>query len=101
MVDKYFYRFYVFWPAVPIEARRGCWVPLELKLEMILNHHVNAGNLTWVLWNKTVLVTTEPCFFSSLLSHLFLLGILTQLLQLGIGKISQIWWHKRQNLYMI
>lgn len=29
---------------MPTEARRHCWIPLELELQMILRHHVSAGN---------------------------------------------------------
>jgi hypothetical protein len=30
--------------AVPTEARRGCGIPLELKLQIIMNCHRDAGN---------------------------------------------------------
>lgn len=32
--------------AVPLEARRGCWVPLERELQMAVSYHVGAGNQT-------------------------------------------------------
>lgn len=35
-------------PAVPLEARRGRWVPLERELQMAVSYHVGAGNQTAV-----------------------------------------------------
>lgn len=35
--------------------------PLELELWMVMSHHVNAGNWTWVVCKSNeVLLTTEP-----------------------------------------
>lgn len=39
--------------AVPVEAKRGCGNPLELELQMIVNHHLGAGNQSWVLCKST------------------------------------------------
>lgn len=34
--------------------------PLELELQMVMNHHANIGNLTWVSTRETVLLIAEP-----------------------------------------
>lgn len=33
--------------------------PLQLELQMVVNHHVSTGNLTWVSTRKTVHSTAE------------------------------------------
>jgi hypothetical protein len=47
---------------VPMAVRRGHRNPLELELEMIVSHHVGAGNQIQVLWKSS------QCAY--LLSHL-------------------------------
>jgi hypothetical protein len=33
---------------VPVQVRRGYWLGLiELELQMVVNHPVSSGNLTW------------------------------------------------------
>lgn len=43
--------------AVPAEARR--WHPLELELEMIVSHHMGAGNQTSLPQEQQAVLTTE------------------------------------------
>lgn len=48
--------------AVPTVTRRGHWIPLELELLVIMNHHVGAWSQIWLLWKKSVLLTAELPF---------------------------------------
>lgn len=41
---------------VPMEARRGFWIPMDLELRMVVNSHVGAGNWTWVTWPRSALM---------------------------------------------
>ena len=48
---------------------------LELKLQMVVNYHVSAGNRTWVPCNSNTFSKLPGCLFSpssSVLSFLFL-----------------------------
>lgn len=38
---------------VPTEAREGCWFPLEVELQEVMNHCVSAENHTQVLWKRS------------------------------------------------
>jgi hypothetical protein len=38
---------------VPLEARRGHQSPPRLELQMVVSHHMDAGNRTWVLWKSS------------------------------------------------
>jgi nuclear pore complex protein Nup62 len=55
---------------VPLEARRGPQIPPELELEMVVSHHVGAGNWTQVLWKSSFALNHWA--ISSAPWHLFL-----------------------------
>ena len=33
-------------PVVPMASRRGCWICLELDIQMVVSNHVGAGSGT-------------------------------------------------------
>jgi hypothetical protein len=56
--------------AAPTEAWREWQNPLELELQMVVSHHVGAGNWLRFLEKHLVFLTTNSSFLSSILSFL-------------------------------
>ena len=62
-------------------TRRGHWIPLQ----MVMSHHVVAGNWTQGPLEESVLLTTEPSL------QLFVLGLNTIACSMPSCLISQFW----------